>query len=73
MRSQFATISPPSWCPTVPLFKNPETGVFLGFRVYGENAIPKANKKQNVKQPNKQGVLASVPRASCSCNLRRSE
>jgi hypothetical protein len=73
MRSQFATIPPPFWSPTVPLFKNPETGVFSGFRVYAENAMPKANKKQNNKQPNKQGVLASLPLASCSSNLRRSE
>jgi hypothetical protein len=52
---------PPSWCPTVPLFKNPETGVFLGFRDYGKNALPRANMRQNNKQPRKQGVLASVP------------
>jgi hypothetical protein len=65
MRSQFATFFYPSWWPTVPLFKNAETGVFLGFRVYGQNAMPKANEKQNIKQPNKQGVLASVPLAIC--------
>ncbi len=53
---------PPSWSPTVPLFKNPETGLFLGFRVYGENAMPKANKKQNNKnQINKVCLLL----ASC--------
>jgi hypothetical protein len=48
MRSQFATFFPPSWCPTVPLFKNPETGMFLGFWVYGENANAQSKTRNKI-------------------------